>query len=241
MNPWLPFDTGRACGVRLLCLPHAAAGASVYRAFGAGLPERIAVCPVQLPGRETRALETPYDQIEPLVKDLADAVDDVVAQPYAVFGHSLGAIVAFELVREIRARGGRAPVHLFVSGRHAPQLPDTQPALRNLPLDQLAGALRTFGGTPDEVLADTGLMSAIAPLIRADFSVNETYRYAEQAPLDVPVTAFAATSDPRANTGQIAAWAAQTTRGFRTYVLPGGHFAVLDHAEFVRGRVVEVI
>jgi medium-chain acyl-[acyl-carrier-protein] hydrolase len=235
---WLPFGTGRAARVRLLCLPHAGGGASVYRAWGAGLPADIAVCPIQLPGRESRLHEQPYRQIPPLVTDLASVLDEVV-QPYALFGHSMGAIVAFELVREIRKRGAPAPVHLFVSGRHAPQLPDPHPGLRNLPVDQLAGVLRAFGGTPEEVLADLGLLEVIAPLLRADFCVNETYRYVEQRPLDVPVTAFVGASDPRASTAQVAAWGEQTTRSFRTYVLPGGHFAVLDQAPFVCGRVAE--
>jgi medium-chain acyl-[acyl-carrier-protein] hydrolase len=238
---WLPFGTGQAPRVRLICLPHAGAGASVYRSWGAVLPDRIAVCPVQLPGRESRVLETPYQRVEPLVRDLADALADVLAEPYAMYGHSLGAIVAFELVREARARGSATPVHLFVSGRHAPQLPDPHPPMRDLPLDRLADALRVFGGTPDSVLADPGLMKTIAPLLRADFAVNETYAYAEQQPLDLPLTAFAATADARASTSQVAAWVEQTTKGFRTYVLPGGHFAVLDHAGFVRGRVAEAL
>jgi medium-chain acyl-[acyl-carrier-protein] hydrolase len=113
--------------------------------------------------------------------------------------------------------------------------------MRDLPLEQLADALRGFGGTPDSVLANLGLMEIIAPMLRADFSVNETYAYEEQPPLDVPITAFAATADARAGTDQVSAWEAQTTRGFRTYVLPGGHFAVLDHASFVRGRVAEAL
>jgi surfactin synthase thioesterase subunit len=236
---WLPFGAGGVPRVRLLCLPHAGAGASVYRSWGAVLPDRIAVCPVQLPGRESRLLEAPYQQIRPLVRDLVAAFADLLAEPYALYGHSLGAIVAFELAREARARGLAAPVHLFVSGRHAPHLPDLHPPMRDLPLDQLAEALRAFGGTPDSVLADLGLMETMAPLLRADSSVNETNAYVEQPPLDVPVTAFAATSDVRASIDQVSAWEEQTTKGFRMYMLPGGHFAVLDHASFVRGRVAE--
>jgi medium-chain acyl-[acyl-carrier-protein] hydrolase len=129
---------------------------------------------------------------------------------------------------------------LFVSGRHAPHLPDVHPPLRDLPVERLANVLRTFGGTPEAVLGDRQLTAGIAPLLRADFAVHETYRYAEQQPLDVPVTAFAATTDPRADPAPVAAWASHTTRDFRIYVLPGGHFAILDQASFVHRRVAEV-
>lgn len=241
VSRWLPFRTGPAGKVALLCLPHAGAGASTYRTWAAGLPAEIAACPVQLPGRESRAFEQPYQRIEPMVTDLARDLGDVTRWPYALFGHSMGAVVAFELVREIRRRGGPLPIQLFVAGRQAPHLPNVKPELRGLAGDRLASELRALGGTPDEVLADPALLDSITPLLRADFSVNETYQYNDEPPLDVPITAFAATQDPRASIDEVNAWRYETTGAFRSYVLPGEHFAVLRHGGFVRARIADAL
>jgi medium-chain acyl-[acyl-carrier-protein] hydrolase len=226
-RPSLPFLPPVHARVRLFCLPHAGAGATAYRAWASGLPPHIGACPIQPPGRETRLRERPFESVGPLVAELADELTGMLDRPYAVLGHSVGALVAFELLREIRARGGSAPVHLFVAGRPAPQLPYVHPELRGMTVDQLADLLSELGGTQPEVLGDRALLAAIAPVFRADFAVNETYRYRAQAPLDVPITALGATDDPRADRAQLTAWAAQTTREFRTHLLDGGHFAVL--------------
>jgi medium-chain acyl-[acyl-carrier-protein] hydrolase len=240
-SPWLPFGAGNGTGVRLLCLPHAGAGASTYRAWGAGLPAGITACPVQPPGREGRLWHPPYRHVTPMVADLATELRELLDSPYAIFGHSMGALVAFELAREFRRRGWPAPAHLFVAGRHAPQQPFTLTELRDIGTEDLTRLLGELGGTPPALLADPELLESIAPLLRADFSVNETYRYTEEPPLDVPITAFAATADPRATPAQLAAWRAQTSRGFATHLLPGGHFAVLQHASFVQARMAEAV
>lgn len=236
-SPWLPFGVGADARVRLVCLPHAGAGASGYRAWGRGLPADIAVCPVQLPGRESWLGQAPYETVEPLVSELAATVTESVEPPYALFGHSLGALVAFELARRIRQLGAPEPVHLFVSGRHAPQIGTDLPGLRDLDIAELSARLAELGGTPPEILANTELLACIAPLLRADFAVNETYRYTAQPPLDVPITAFAAIADPRAELSQLRAWQAQTNRDFQLHEIPGGHFAVLERAAFVHARI----
>jgi medium-chain acyl-[acyl-carrier-protein] hydrolase len=240
-SPWLPFGDASGAPARLVCLPHAGAGASGYRVWGRDLPAEIAVCPVQLPGRESRISEQPYQRIEPLVADLAEVVAERVEAPYALFGHSLGALVAFELARRLRQLGVPGPVHLFVSGRHAPQATVDLPNLRDLDLPALAAELAKLGGTPRAVLDNPDLLRAIAPMLLADFTVNETYRHTAQAPLDVPVTAFAGTTDPRGRPEQMAAWQEQTSRDFRLHRVPGGHFAVLQHAGFVHARMVEAM
>jgi len=237
---WLPFGAERA-SVRLLCLPHAGAGAASYHAWGAGLAPDIAACPVQLPGRESRVLEQPYRRMDDLLTELPGAIGHMLDAPYAVFGHSMGALVAFELVRRIRGSGWPPPLHLFVAGCHAPHLSCAGPTLHDLPACELAEALRALGGTPRQVLDDPALLQAIAPLLRADFSMHETYQYVAGPPLDVPITAFAATADWRASRDQLAAWSRHTSKGFQLYLLPGGHFAVLEHAPFVHARIVEAL
>ncbi|MGC4897465.1 thioesterase II family protein [Micromonospora sp. DT31] len=238
-TPWLPFGAGlRPAGaVRLLCLPHAGAGASVYRAWSQGLPPTVVPVAVQPPGRESRCWDEPYRDAAALTTDLVDALGSVLDEPYAVFGHSMGALLAFELVREIRRRGRAAPVHLFVAGRHAPQLPTGTAPMFDASDDELVAQMRKLGGTPEAVLSDPDLLATILPLLRADLEVNETYRYVPESPLQVPVTAFAATADPRVDRDRMAAWEAQTARSFTLHVLPGDHFAVLRHATFVHSRV----
>jgi medium-chain acyl-[acyl-carrier-protein] hydrolase len=239
--PWFPYGCGHAGSIRLLCLPHAGAGASVYRAWGTGAPSPIATVPVQPPGREERFAEIPHRYCRPLVKELADEVCGHIRPPYAVFGHSVGALMAFELVREMRRRRAPAPAHLFVAGRHAPHLPNIEPELRGIPTDMFPDQLRRLGGTPEALLADPDLMAAIVTLLRADFSVNEAYSYALEPPLDLPITAFASTADPRAEQWAVAAWASETSRPFELRVLPGGHFAVLKHAAFVHATIAAAL
>ncbi|MFC5286560.1 thioesterase II family protein [Actinokineospora guangxiensis] len=244
MTPWLPFGTGDAAPVRLLCLPHAGAGASAYRTWGQGLPEEIAACPVQLPGRESRMGETPYDRVEDIADDLAGALfadATGLRTPYALFGHSMGAIVAFALAQRLRERGLPEPVHLFVSGRQAPHLRTSLPDLRHLGITELAAELATLGGTPRQVLDNPDLLGMIAPLLRADFAVNETYRHTGEAALDIPVTAFAAAADPRASVHQVDGWREATAGAFHLHRLPGDHFAVLRQAAFVHRTVAAAL
>ncbi|MFC7386531.1 thioesterase II family protein [Sphaerisporangium rhizosphaerae] len=236
---WLPGPVAAGARLRLLCLPHAGAGASAYRRWGAGLPAWIGAVPVQPPGRETRLGERPYRDCRALVRDLAGEVAPTLSRPYAVFGHSLGALLAYELVRELIERGCPPPARLFVSGRKAPQLAETLPRLAGASLDELAGLLSLLGGTPPELLGDRKVLALMAPVLRADFAVNESHHYAPHAPLEVPITAFAATADARASVADVAAWGARTGAEFRLHTLHGGHFAVLEQATRVHALIAE--
>ncbi|MGY3205102.1 thioesterase II family protein [Streptomyces sp. TE5632] len=240
-TPWLPFGAAEQADVRLLCLPHSGAGASAYRAWGAGLPDWIGLCPVQPPGRETRRRETPLSEVGPLVTALAEDVAAVVEGPYAVLGHSTGAICAFELCRQLRRMGAPAPAHLFVAGRRAPQIGEHSSRLEELTIEQLADILRHHGGTPDWVLNDPSMLRMLHPLLAADFTVSEAYRYTPEPPLDIPLTVFAATDDPRATVAHLAAWQEQTTERFTLHLLEGDHFAILTHASRVHGVITETL
>jgi len=223
--------------MRLLCLPHAGAGASVYRAWGRELPPSVTVCPVQPPGRERRQDELPFTSVEPLVKVLAQEIITSVRSPYAILGHSTGSLCAFEVIRELRALGGPMPEHLFVAGRPAPQVPVKVHNLADLSLEELARLLRDLGGTPEEILADDGLLRRMQPLLAADFWVNERYTYRPGQPLHVPITAFAGHDDVVAEPPQLAAWREQTTVDFTMRTLDGGHFAIFDHAPEVHACI----
>jgi medium-chain acyl-[acyl-carrier-protein] hydrolase len=231
-TPWLPFEVP-AGDIRLYCLPHAGGSASAFRPWSGRLGN-VAVCPVQPPGRGTRLRDAPHTRIEPLVADLADTLLRQEQGPYAVYGHSLGALVGFELLREIRRRGGPAPVHFIVSGCSAPQRcagEEETERVAEMTDAEVVGLLRRLGGTPGWMLADPTVLRMILPPFRADFSVKETYRYRTEPPLDVPITALAATDDPRADHGSVAEWRDQTSRRFRVHTMAGGHFAVFEQPE----------
>lgn len=238
-TPWFPFGSYPDAKMRLLCLPHAGAGASVYRAWGLGLPPLITACPVQPPGRERRRSEPPFTSVEPMVQALAQEIIASVRSPYAIFGHSTGALCAFEVIRELRALSGPLPEHLFVAGRPAPQLPVEIHDIAGLPLEELARLLRDLGGTPEVMLEDNGLLERMQPLLAADFSVNERYTYRSGQPLSIPITAFGGRDDITAEPSRLAAWREQTTADFTMRTLDGGHFAIFDYAAEVHACIVD--
>jgi medium-chain acyl-[acyl-carrier-protein] hydrolase len=213
---------------RLFCFPYAGGGASIYRDWGAHLPPDIELCAVRLPGREGRFSEPMLHALEPLLAQLVDALLPAMDRPFALFGHSLGALVAFELARALRARGLPTPLHVFVSGRRAPHLPESrdlhEPPLSTLPDAELIAQLRRLEGTPDEVLSAPELLALMLPMLRADFAISESYEHRPGAPLDCPITAFGGLEDKDTGRDSIAAWSVHTRGDFTMHVLPGGHF-----------------
>jgi medium-chain acyl-[acyl-carrier-protein] hydrolase len=135
-----------------------------------------------------------------------------------------GGLVSFELARALRRQHGQGPVHLFVSGRGAPQIPSEEPPLHALPEPEFINELRRLNGTPGEVLEHEELMQLLLPILRADFAVCETYHYEPAPPLDCPITAFGGLQDEDVTLAQIAAWREQTRAAFSAHLLPGDHF-----------------
>jgi surfactin synthase thioesterase subunit len=228
-NHWLPYGEPDTALPRVFCFPHAGGGAATFGPWRDLAGPRLVVCPVQPPGRSERFDQPAHRDIESYVDDLAASAGHQFTGDYALFGHSAGALVAFCLTRRLVAEG-RAPVHLFVSGRTAPHVPYTRPRLHDLPTDELIGHLRALGGTPDVVLDDPGLFEVFLPVLRADFALNETYRHDESPPLPVPLTAFGGADDPRAGPAELRAWGALTSGRFETHCFPGGHFYTEHHA-----------
>lgn len=219
--------------LRLLCIPHAGAGASVYRGWADALPPQVEVCPVQLPGRENRMMERPFDRVGPLVEALADAIQAEDDLPFAVFGHSNGALIGFELARHLRRAGVYGPVHLFASGRRAPDLPNPRPNVAHLPDAEFIADLRDLGGTPEEVLAHPELMRMLLPVMRADTALNEHYAFAEEPPLEAGITAYGGLRDPKATRDDVQAWRRHTAGRFAARFFPGDHFFVTGDRDLV--------
>jgi medium-chain acyl-[acyl-carrier-protein] hydrolase len=210
--------------LRLFCFPYAGGGAQVFREWPTGLPGDIEVCAVELPGRGARFLEAPYLRMEPLLADLQTALDDALDRPFAFFGHSLGALLAFELTRRLRRAGAPLPVQLLVSARRAPQVPRRDSGMSLLSDEEFVAELRRYGRTPEVVLRDPELMAALLPMVRADFSVLESWRYRDERPLDIPLTVLGGTHDEYATPAELRAWQAQTYRPLAVHMVPGHHF-----------------
>ena len=222
---WLAYrDVNPRARLRLFCFPYAGGGASAYRGWGAALPADVEVCPVQLPGRESRLREPAIDRPGPLIQALADALQAHLGLPFAFFGHSMGAMLSFELTRELRRRGGPLPLRLFVSGRRAPQVPAREEDIHDLPEPEFLAKLRELNGTPEEVLQHAELMRLLIPVLRADFAVNETYVFRPEEPLDLGISAFGGMGDAEVSREDIVGWSEHARGAFRLRMLPGDHF-----------------
>lgn len=213
--------------MRLFCFPYAGGGASIFRAWSGHLPQDIEVCPVQLPGREDRLLETPFTNLPMLLDALVPAVLPYLDMPYALFGHSMGSLISFELVRYLhRMEYSHMPVCLFVSGHSAPQIPDPDPPTYHLPDSEFIEELRRLEGTSEELLQNTEFLQLLMPLLRADFTLCDTYKYVHGKALNCPISAFGGLQDPDVPQDGISAWRVQTSGLFRLRFFEGDHFFI---------------
>lgn len=212
--------------LRLFCFPYAGGGASVYRTWADDLPAAVDVCAVQLPGRESRMSEPAYTSMDTLVAALIPALTPFFDLPFAFFGHSMGSLIAFELTRALRRQQRRQPLHLFASGHRAPQIPDEDAPIYDLPEDEFIQELRDFNGTPEQVLQNAELMTLLLPVLRADFQTVGTYSYRPEPPLTCPISAFGGTQDQDVSQEQLGAWREQTTGEFSQRMYPGNHFFI---------------
>lgn len=196
----------------------------MYLPWADFLPPTIDVCTIQMPGREARVFEPPVTGMGPLVHMLVHVIDRYVGLPYAFFGHSMGALIAFELARELRRRQVSGPVTLLTSGSRAPQLPDPDPPIHGLDAPDFISELRKLDGTSEAVLRNTELMELLLPALRADFAVCETYVYVDEAPLDCAISVYGGLDDSRTTRTELESWRLQTRHSFRLQMFPGNHF-----------------
>jgi len=225
-NPWLVFFEPRAeAALRLFCLPYAGGSANIFRHWAKRLPAETEVCGVQLPGRGGRLMEPPYTRLEPLIQILARELLPYFDKPFAVFGHSLGALLIFELVHHLRREYQIEPCRMFVSGRRPPQIPDDAPS-HQLPESEFLADLRRLNGTPKEILEHSELMDLMLPVIRADFAINEKYQYSARPPFTFPLTVFGGTEDENVGRDLLVAWSVHTTEELTLHMIPGDHFFI---------------
>lgn len=229
---------------RLFCFHYAGGSASLYRTWPAWLAERqptLEVCAVQLPGRENRLREAPFTQMDELLRALLAAVRPALDRPFVLFGHSMGAIIAYELAQALQRMGGPLPAHLLVSGRRAPSLPDPFVHLHNLPTDEMLRAIgQRYGNLPALILEDAELRAIYAPLLQADFTLVETYQPSSLTPLACPITALGGDADPFATEADLRAWQPLTQSQFALHLLPGGHFYLQEQTDALLAHIVRV-
>lgn len=226
--------------VNLLCLPFAGGNKYSYRAYEVLAPASLNLVTVDYPGRGARITAPLMGNMEELVEDAYNQVGRIISQKdYAVYGHSMGGIVAFLLVRKIISRGEPAPRHLFITGTTAPSSGERQQ--RHL-LDkaEFIEEIRTLGGMPEEILQNKELLEYIEPILRADFKAVETYRYKDDAPLNVPVTVITGT-DEKTREEDIRAWQQMTSLKADIRKMPGKHFFIFDNATEIMEIIVEKV
>jgi medium-chain acyl-[acyl-carrier-protein] hydrolase len=235
MNKWFSVRLARnAPALRLFCFPHVGAGASAFNVWPSSwAPGNVEIWVVRLPGREQRLAETPFQRMGPLIDALYGAMAPHLNAPYAFYGHSLGALIGFEMARRIRLQGKPGPVRLLVSAHTPPQIGLRRPPLHGLPKQEFAEELRRFAGTPDEVLQNEDLMDLVMQVLRADFEVDETYSYQEGLVLDCPISAFGGLEDPDVSQADLEAWSIHTSREFSLHMMEGDHFFVFRSPEFL--------
>lgn len=211
-----------AATTRLLCFHYAGGSAGMFRHWSPMLPS-IEVIGVQLPGRADRFVETPYDRMDPLVEELVDVLAPALDRPFACYGFSMGARVAWALAHTLRERGLPQPRAVFVAASCGPTSDVGRWRWENRD-DGLEGYVREMGGTPPAVLAEPALLAALLPTLEADLTVLSTHGFRPAAPLDIPIHAFAGASDDEATPDLMGTWGAETTAAFALDVLPCGHF-----------------
>jgi medium-chain acyl-[acyl-carrier-protein] hydrolase len=210
--------------LRLFCLPYAGGSSQVYRSWMNHLARKIELCPIELPGRGPRLREATISDFSTLVQEIALGIHRHLDRPFAFFGHSMGALLSFELTRLLRQQGYPSPAHLFVSGYRAPHLKSNSTPIHNLPEPEFIEEVRQIGGTPEAVLANAELRELVFPTLRADLAAIETYRYRPCTSLVCPITAFGGLQDKGVDVADLEAWRQYTTGKFRLQMFSGNHF-----------------
>ena len=228
--------------MRVFAFPYSGAGALVYSPWARALQDSpVDFLGVQLPGRESRLREGCITDLTQLVRVLLPAIKPLLDKPFVFFGHSLGALLAFELCHALHQQGLALPKHLFVSAFRAPDSPNPNPPIRHRSDAELIARLRAYGGTPEAVLAEPELLALLLPIVRADSSLHETYQYQWDKPLPCPITAFTGAADSFVAPQQMEGWSKHTDAAFEQVVYPGGHFFLHDAMPDMRQRLLAAL
>lgn len=233
-NPWIPqFQPNSQSKIRLFCFPYAGGTTYTFRQWANLLPPTIELCAIELPGRYRRLSEPSYKDMDLLLSDLLTALIPYLDKPFALFGHSMGGIVSFELTRLLRRNFDLSPVHLFISGHRAAHVPNPNPIIHNLCDEKFKQEIINLGGTPQAIIEHEEMMELLLPTLKADFQAIENYLYQPETPLDIPITVFGGKSDPRTSQVNLEAWQEHTSADFSLHMFDGEHFFLEEHRESI--------
>ncbi|HEU4556708.1 MAG TPA: alpha/beta fold hydrolase [Longimicrobium sp.] len=233
-SPWLVLPRPNpAARLRLFCFPYAGGGASIFSPWAAKLPPEVEVAAVQPPGRENRIGEKPIPDLMELAAQMGVALAPFMDRPFAFYGHSNGGLMAFELARLLRREGRPEPVLVVTGGRPAPHVEIEGEVIHALPEAEFHDVLRRYNGTPDEVLQNAEIMALISPMLRADFSLGETYHCTPEPPLEMPMAAYGGMTDGEVPAWSVEAWREHAAGEFRVVMFPGGHFFMNENRDMV--------
>jgi medium-chain acyl-[acyl-carrier-protein] hydrolase len=219
---------------RLFCLPHSGSGASQFFSWQKFLPPVLDICPIQLPGRENRLREAPLTQIHRIAEMLGAELMPYLDRPYILYGYSTGALIAFELARQLRRQKITPAVSLYALARPAPHLPQKKYPLHQLPDEMfLAELTQRFNGMSPLILQDRELMELLLPTLRADITALETYVYQPETPLECPIRVYGGSFDSTTTEDELRAWRIHTKSSFNLQILPGDHFFIRSNQQSI--------
>lgn len=225
--------------MRLFLFPFAGGGPPAFRVWPSKVPDHIETWIVHYPGRGSRHNEAPIKELATLVEKIHQTIQPLLDKPFALFGHSLGGLVAYELTRTLLQKKLLQPNALFVSACGAPHLPDPHPPLHTLPDPEFLTAMQELNGTPAEVENHPELLEILLPTLRADFEIVEGYHYiSNDLPLKCPIVAFGGLEDLRVSRKRIEGWALHTDDSFKAQYFPGDHFFINTARDAVIATIV---
>jgi len=227
--------------VNLICFPHAGGGASFFRRWHEYCPADVEIDAVQLPARENRLTESPCHSFEVLIAAVASAILRNCRAPFAFFGHSMGALISYEVTRYIGRHSSRLPVCLFVSAQPAPNTGWNGLGTHNYSDELLAKEMERLAGTPSEILGEAGALAVFLRTFRADLQLLESYTYAPDLQLRCPIVVFGGNCDPTVGVADLAEWRSFTTDRFALHTFHGGHFYLRDCLPTILEIIIENI
>jgi len=228
---WIRRVPRPGAGLRLVCLPFAGGGASVFQPLARLLPERVEVLVVQPPGREDRSREAPPGDVAALARAVAIALRPYGGVPYALYGHCAGALLAYEVAHEMGRRFGMWPQRLLAGAQGAPHLPPDGEPLHRMDDRALLETVSARGGLPEAVAANPAFVEFLLPVLRADFALWERYEFRPRPPLPCPVTTVRGAEDTLVSPESAQAWREHTSGGWTDVTVPGGHYFITAVSE----------
>jgi len=235
---WFSRTSHSSPKVRLFCFPYAGGNARMFREWHDWCGPEVEVVAVELPGRGFNSRMPFINSMDAMIERLLPVIDPLLDRPFALFGHSMGALISFELSRALKARGCKTPLRLFASGMRAPHLWGGD-KIHLLPDDQFVEALKTLNGTPSEILGDSDLLEMFVPLLRADLRLSETYQFIPGTPLQHPITVFGGIEDITTPANHLHEWERHTCSSCTVRLLEGHHFFIQQSAHLVAASILK--